>query len=190
MIIGIPIPHNYFMSWESVKSLLALEGKYPVTYVEGPYIYMNRNELISRARKANQSLLMIDSDMTFTPEDVDKMAEMLEKSSAVTGVYVNTRPPYPPMLFKRIEGDYELRSPPMELAPVGACGGGFLGLSRDLIQKLPYECCNNVKEGAVEHGEDISLCHRINQLGEKVWCEPSIVLGQVRTKPIYPNGTF
>lgn len=85
MIVGIPIPHNFSMNWESVKSLLALNGRYPITYVEGPYIYMNRNELISRARKANESLLMIDSDMVFKPDDVDLMADYVKKYPAITG---------------------------------------------------------------------------------------------------------
>lgn len=185
MIIGIPIPHNFLMKWECVKSLLALNGRYPITYVEGPYIYMNRNELISRARKANVSLLMIDSDMVFKPEDVDKMAEYVKKFPAITGVYHNTRPPRPPMIFNRIEGDYELTAIPSELSPIGACGGGFLALSWELIRKLPEECCNNIKENDVEHGEDISLCHRINLLGEKIWCDPSIRLGQTRTTIVY-----
>lgn len=187
MIIGIPIPHNYSMPWDTVKSLLALEGKYLITYVEGPYIYMNRNELINRARVANDSLLMIDSDMVFSPDDVGKIEENMLKYKAVTGVYVNTRPPNPPMIFKRVEGDYEVTEPPQQIAQIGACGGGFLALSKDLIQKLPYECCNNIKEGEVEHGEDISLCHRINLLGEKIMCNPDINLGQVRTNIIYAS---
>lgn len=185
MIIGIPIPHNYSMPWEAVRSLLQVDGGYEVAYCEGPYIYMNRNDLVDQARKANESLLMIDSDMVFKPEDVKKIASLIEKLPAVTGVYVNTRPPYPPMIFKRVDGDYEVTTPPKELSPIGACGGGFFALSRELIQKLPVECCNNIKEGGVEHGEDISLCHRINQMGYQIWCEPSITLGQVRTTIIY-----
>lgn len=100
-------------------------------------------------------------------------------------MYFNTRPPRPAMIFKRIEGDYELMAIPSELSTIGACGGGFLALSRELIQKLPEECCNNIKENGGEHGEDISLCHRINFLGEKIWCDPKIRLGQARTTIIY-----
>lgn len=185
MLVAIPIPHNYFMSWETVQSLLKIAPKYIVTSYEGPYIYMNRNELINRARITHDSILMIDSDIVFKPEDVYKMEEYLNKYSAVTGVYVNTLPPHLPTLFKRVKGDYALTDIPDKLSPIGACGGGFLALSSELIQKLPYECCNNIKEGEVEHGEDISLCHRISELGEKIWCDPEIRVGQVRTTIIY-----
>lgn len=132
---------------------------------------------------ANDSILMIDSDMVFSVEDVEKMA--LTPYQAMTGVYVNTLPPKPPMLFKRIKGDYAIMDIPEEVSPVDACGAGFLYLSKELVQKLPYECCNVIKEGEIEHGEDISLCHRINKLGGQIYCDPSIKLGQVRSKVIY-----
>lgn len=180
MIIGIPIPHNYLMPIETVKSLANL--KYEIVFQEGPYIYMNRNLLIDYARSKNDSILMIDSDMVFTKDDVEKMAT--SPYPATTGIYLNTRPPYPPMIFKRIEGDYEITQIPKETSPIGACGAGFLHLSAPLIQKLPKDCCNNITENT-EHGEDISLCHRINQLGDKIYCNPSIRLGQVRSKVIY-----
>lgn len=192
MIIGVPVPHNHFVSWDIAKSFFELvkEG-YEVVSVEGPYIYMNRNELINIARQKNESLLMIDSDMVFTFDDVQKIEGYVKEyyTSAYTGVYVNTRPPNPIMLFERMKGDYKtigLPESPNHFC-VDACGGGFMALSGGLIKKLPYECCNNVHEGDIEHGEDISLCHRINELGEEIWCDPSIVLGQLRVKPIYPD---
>lgn len=190
MIIGIPTPHNYFAPWETVLSLLGLNGNYAITTIEGPYIYMNRNILIDRARQRNESLLMIDADMVFKTEDVEKIEENLQKYPAVTGLYCDPRPPYFPWIFERVEGDYKTfhqlgKEIPKEITQVGACGGGFLALSREVIQKLPYEACNNIKEGDIEHGEDVSLCHRINELGYKIWADPSIKLGQVRSNVIY-----
>lgn len=192
MILGLPTPHNYFAPWQTCTALLGVASKYPVYTIEGPYIYMNRNVLIDRARKLNESLLMVDADMVFKKEDVEKMEAHLDNCDVVTGLYCDTKPPYMEWIFDRVEGDYMTyqrlgKEIPKELSLIGACGGGFLAISKEVIQKLPFECCNNIKEGEIEHGEDISLCHRIAELGYEIWVDPTIRLGQVRSQAVYPQ---
>ena len=182
MIISIPIPHNFFPSWEFVWCLVTASPKYRIGYVEGPYIYENRNRMIQHAKKQDDDLLMVDSDIIFALTDVDRMAEHLQTLPAVTGVYHIVEGV--PALFRRVEGDYEFIPAPDSLSVIGACGGGFLGLSREVIRKLPENPCNNVFESSM-HGEDVSLCHRINEFAA-VWCDPSIKLGHIRTKTIRP----
>lgn len=178
MIIGVPIPHNFFPAWEFAWCLIKISSKYSVYYAEGPYIYENRNRMIRYAKQMNDDLLMVDSDIIFTAEYAEKMAEHLQTLPAVTGVYHIAEGI--PALFRRTENDYEYTSIPESLSVIGACGGGFLGMSRELIQKLPPQPCDNVFESSM-HGEDISLCHRINEIAQ-LWCDPSIRLGHIRMK--------
>lgn len=187
MIIGVPIPHNYFAPIENIKCLLDANKNHRIIFAEGPYIYMNRNYLIDQARIAGESLLMIDSDMIFSMEDIVAMEGHLEEHDCVTGVYCNTQPPFPPQIFKKSQGEYKIYDPKYktDLIEIDACGGGFLALSEKLIQDLPKEACNNVIEGEIEHGEDISLCFRIQQAGYKIFVDPYIQLGHLRTNPMY-----
>lgn len=189
MIIGTIIPNNYLMPFESVKCFLSVATKYPIVYSQGPYIYDNRNQILKMAKRNNESLLMIDSDIIFTVEDVDKIAEHLKTKDAVTGVYCLGVKPYPATIFKRVGKDYEYTEPPKEMQPIGACGGGFMGLSAELIQSLPDNACNNVFEGGAMHGEDISLCYRIDEIGKTLYCDPSISVGQIRNNVLYYTKT-
>jgi hypothetical protein len=182
MIIATICPNNYFMPFDAVKCWLQLPAKYSYYAVEGPNIPDNRNRVLAYAKKMREDLLFIDSDMTFTPTDVEQIAVHLKLGlHAVTGVYVLGRPPYQPAIFKRVVGDYELCTPEAGIAEIGACGAGFLGISKQVVQELPDNAFSNVWEGDIQHGEDISFCHRLHDNNFKLWCDSSILLGQVRT---------
>ena len=168
------------MSFDCVKCWLQLPAKYSYYAAEGPSLPDNRNKVFEYARRQNTDLLFIDSDIVFTPQDVAKMERHLQTLDAVTGVYVLGRPPYNPALFKRVDNDYELIKPEKGLNEVGACGGGFLGISKHCMQKMPVNPFSNVWEGHIQHGEDVSFCHQLHMAGMKLWCDSSINVGQVR----------
>lgn len=174
---------------ESVKSFLeaADSGHYTITCQQGPYIYINRNLILQFAKKRNESLLMIDSDIVFKLEDVRKMWRHLQVFDIVSGLYCLGNPPYPPCVLKRTENDYEFCEPPKSMGMIDACGGGFLGISEKAVKKLPDNAFDNVWENGVPHGEDISFCHRAKQLGFRIWLDPSISVGQIRSNAIYPQ---
>lgn len=182
MIIGIPTPNNFYASWDFVRCLLAVP--YKVHSTQGPYIYENRNNLLDIAKYKNESMLMIDSDIIFTPNQVETIERHLETMSAVTGVYVFGMGGVP-MLFKKNAG-YELTGIPETLSTVDACGGGFLGLSKELVQRLPVKAFNTVFEDGTPYGEDISVCHRIGELGFQLWVDPEIKVGHLRNNIMYP----
>ena len=180
MIIGIITNNNGFVSIDFVKCLLSLRGRYEVTVVEGPDVWANRNRIFNYAKRKGQSLLSIDSDMIFTLENVQKMEKHLETHDVVTGLYVLGRPPYPPAIWKRVEGDYELTDVPPAFSEIGACAGGFMGISAKVVQALeePFVFLN---EGSVQHDADTSFCHRAREAGFKMWIDPHINLGHIRT---------
>ena len=185
MVIGVPIPNNYFAPWEAVKCFLEVATTYPITYSQGPYIYDNRNQLLKFAKSHDQAILMIDSDIIFSMVDVLKMEGHLIDKDIVTGVYCLGTAPYPAAILEKKEKHYRFVPPPTELAEIDACGGGFLGISQKVVREMNDHAFDNVWEAGVPHGEDISFCHRAKEKGFKVWCDPTIRLGQVRSGTIY-----
>lgn len=179
MIIATIVPNNYNMPFDCVKCWLQLPPRYSYYAVEGPSLPDNRNRVFEYAKKVNDDLLFIDSDIIFKASDVSRIESLLKDHDAITGVYVLGRPPYPPAIFERIENDYQLMNPQKGLNEIGACGAGFLGISKEVIQSLdnPF---SNTWEGNIQHGEDISFCHRLHEKGFKLWCDSDINVGQVR----------
>jgi len=184
MIISTLVPNNYYQPWEATKSFLEVAGYYKIIHSQGPYIYDNRNQLLKKAKKEEEALLMIDSDIVFTLEDVKRMEEHVKTKDAVTGIYVLNPPFSPPAIFKRTENDYEYTLPPTELSTIDACGAGFLVLSYKVVETLPSYAFNNIFESSM-HGEDISVCHRLKEFGFKLYCDPEIKVGQVRSNILY-----
>ncbi len=183
-MIGIPIPNNYSMPFEAVKCLMSVDN---VVWAEGPYIYANRNLLLEKAKYEKSSIIMIDADMVYTLDDVKRIERHLETKDVVSGLYVVGKEPYPPCVYKRVEGNYQLTEPPKELEEIDACGGGFLGISAKVVQDMPLEAFNDIWEGKVKHGEDISFCHRLKDKGFKLWLDPSIKIGHIRSSVVKPN---
>lgn len=186
MLLGTITPTDYFMPFEAVKSWFPICNHYEVITYSGSTLSNNRNRVIKVAQSRRDDLLFIDSDIVFKPQDVYSMDEHLQKYDIVSGVYVLTFPPYRPTIFKRVENDYVFMPIPEEFSEIGACGGGFLGISKHAMEVLGDNPFSNQWEGMVQHGEDVSFCHYARSKGLKVWCDPNIKVGQARTSIIYP----
>jgi hypothetical protein len=189
LLYGIIIPNNCFMPWEAVWSWIKAP-KFPTIYAQGADLDLNKNLVWKQFLMYNKTtpahLLLIDYDIVFKPEDVLKIKEHLDNGlDVVAGVYPMGNPPYSPFVFERIEKDYKLCPLKEGLNQVDACGGGFMGINYKIIDKLPENPFEDMPEGNIHHGEDISFCHRVNELGMKVWLDSSIKVGQVRTQVIY-----
>ena len=187
MLISTIVPNNFSMSWEAVKCWLKLP--HPKVWCQGPDLDFNRNMIWRQAIKYQETpthLMMIDSDIVFTPEDVAKIEHHLNSGKdAITGIYPVGQPPYPPCIFERIEGDYKLTEVKEGVNEIGACGGGFLGINKNVILNMDKDPFDNIREGEIFHGEDISFCHRLREKGYKLFADSSIKLGHVRTQTIY-----
>lgn len=185
MILATITPNNYMMPFEAVKCWFGLP--YTVLEWSGSTLSNNRNQVFNLAKKSKDSLLFIDSDIVFDRLHLKIMEKHLETYDIVTGIYSLTFPPYNPTIFKRVDNDYEFMSIPKEFSEIGACGGGFLGISKHATEVLGENPFSNQWEGMVQHGEDVSFCHYARSKGLKVWCDPSIQVGQVRLDVKYPS---
>lgn len=197
MIISTIVPRHYQAHWAYVKALVKTlqDGDYEFASDVGPSVPDNRSFAFERARHLNQHLLFIDSDTLFTPQDVRKVKEHLcNGEDAVTGVYVLGEP-YDYALFNRIEGDYEFTEPTSGY--VDAAGTGFLGINKKVIQEMDQGAFingafengvfNNIWEGDIKHGTDVSFCHRMREQGFKLLCDDTISLGHIRPFAVYPD---
>jgi len=190
MIIAFIIPNNAFIPVEFLKSMLVLPPRYNYYSAQGPSLPDNRNKCYEHAKNLNEDLLFIDSDIVFTPEDVFKIEEHLKTLDAVSGIYLLGNPPkegIPAIFGLRKEKDYEYIKPEKGLNRIGACGGGFLGISKRVYPILCDNPFDNYWEGAIIHGEDVSFCHRMNEAGLKIWCDATLRLGHIRQMIRYPE---
>jgi GT2 family glycosyltransferase len=191
MIIGTPTASNANIPLGFVKSMLAVKN-YEWIVHEGSSIPMNRNAIFERARVERQDLLFIDSDMVFTPNDVKRMEELLKSYDVVSGICVMGYEGNPPAIFKKIDGSFKTVGNgvhfdmPNEIFEIDACGGAFLGISLKVLNYLtePFEPILDKKWGQ-KYGEDVSFCIRAKDNGFKIFCDPSLNIGHIKSVTRY-----
>jgi hypothetical protein len=166
-------------------------------------IDITRNLLASEALDAGyESLLFIDADIAFHPEDVVKILKRPE--AVVAGVYaskvigrgqINAR-------FGAVEGKVRFGEWADRLYPLEAVGAGFLRIKTDvlrqMIQKLELPVCRMAgrygwpfflpvvveEEGEVRYlGEDYSFIWRCRQIGIVPLADTSIRLMHMGSYP-------
>lgn len=185
MIIATVVPRNYAAPWRFVQSLLSVTASYRFIFTEGPSVADNRNEILRVAKDADDHVLFIDADMVFNLADVQKAEFHLESGKdAIAGVYRLNQGEI--ALFSRTEGDYALLEPADGINPCAAAGTGFLGIHRKIVAIMPDNAFDQLWEGKVKHGTDVSFCHRMRERGCQLWYDSSIRLGHIRSTILYP----
>lgn len=180
MIIATVVPNDYFAPWDYVYSIFKLPPKYRFRTVQSCYVDYNRNFIFREIKEEDEDLLFIDSDIAFEPEDVFTIENNLRNCDIVTGLYRLLNGNL--AIFKRINGDYEYTESQTGIFEIGACGAGFLGISKKVIKKMPLNPFSPFQEGNITHGDDVSFCHRAKMQGFKIWCDSSIKVGHIKTK--------
>lgn len=181
------------------QSLLYLEKGHDVSvcFKANSLVYDSRNLLsLSAIEEKYDRVMWFDSDMMFTKDTMRMLSEDMDNLNAdmVTGVYCKRRPPYSPVIFDELDepttdpatgkpvphvhnyDDY----PHDAVFPVQGCGFGCVMTSTKLLRAVwdkfgpafaPYPWA----------GEDISFCHRVNQLGYTIWCDSNVSCGHIGT---------
>ena len=158
----------------------------------GTLVYDSRNALAEKAINSTADyVLWLDSDMTFMPDTLDMMLNLIGTSdcSIVTGMYFRRRPPWTPTLLKELDitsygnkvEDYTEDDIPDEPFEVAGCGFGCVLMKRNVLWNVlcqfgyMFSPTNGV-------GEDLSFCWRARKCGYKILCDPTIALGhEVKT---------
>ena len=196
----IAIPCMDTMPTGFVQSLLHLEKGEgtSVLFKANTLVYDSRNLISMTAIEEGYDRVMwFDSDMMFTPatmrmlhKDLDG-TDLMRPKEMVTGLYFRRRGPHTPVIFYKIAepafdesgklvGQVEKYTeyPENTLFAVAGCGLGCCMTSVKLLKEVwdkfgppfsPYPWA----------GEDISFCHRVNQLGYRIWCDSRITCGHI-----------
>lgn len=193
-LIGIPcmnMVHTRFVS-----SLMGMHrvGETHVDFNIGSLVYDARNQFVIEAieQKADR-ILMIDSDMRFDPDMMERLSKDMEVLGCdmVTALAFRRRKNTEPVIFSNVEPpkigedgiprtavktfyDY----PQDALFRVDGCGTGCVMMTTDLAKRVwdrfgppfaPFNWC----------GEDISFCWRVKQLGAQIYCDSEVKVGHI-----------
>lgn len=171
---------HFIVPWQFAESVIRLVANAPQTKVlraHGSLIHENREWLLRHCD--DKGILMIDTDIVFSPEDVSRLVETMKKTGAaiVSGCY---KEGYPPHSFAL--RDMALNPMPqlqsLEPFEVGACGMGFC-----LIDRAAFDC--SFEPDFKNHvGEDIAFCGRARAQGLKIFADPSVVVEHLRMLPV------
>ena len=195
----IAIPCTDMMHVGFVQSLLHLEkgDSTSVLFNANSLIYDSRNLIaLTAIEKKFDRVLWLDSDMMFTPATMKMLAEDLDANpecDMVTGLYFKRRAPHLPVIYQVLEEprrddeghmigrirDY-VDYPKDKLFPVRGCGFGCCMTTTKLLKDV-WDNFGPAFVPYVWAGEDISFCHRVNQLGYQIMCDSRVTCGHIGT---------
>ena len=156
-----------------------------------------RNLIVKEFLKSDcDSLMFIDSDMTFTPESVIRLLAFNQDRPIVAGAYEARKQGKVYILSLEGEGMRDIKMDAMGLVQARRVATGFMMIRRDVFTKLaeahPEWKHNDLDsddqmysffdfkvtpEGYV--GEDFLFCDRARAIGLNAWIDPTIKLGHM-----------
>lgn len=164
----------------------------------GPLISRARNQVLEQflARPTYTHLLCVDSDIQFTPGDVQAL--LAHNLPFVGGLYFGfdlvNRSPFPVALrFSETRKAYTPLSmeevPKSGLVDVDAVGAGFMLMTREMVQKMEPEhkqlwpFAEEILEGRAL-GEDVVFCRRAKAKGFDIKLSGDARVGHAKTMVI------
>lgn len=190
--ILIAVPCMDMVSARFAQSLTTLKkiDDCIVSFIIGSLIYDSRNRLAEYAVRINADyILWLDSDMTFPPDVLERMMNVLDEHEEIdilTGLYFRRSTPFTPVAFDVLETDEngELHFTNMDDIPdgireVAGCGFGCVLMKTDCLFDIAG------REGPVwfsplaNVGEDCAFCMRARKYGYKIFIDPSIEFGHM-----------
>ena len=162
----------------------------------GPTIYDMRNKSVeSMFEHQMDSLMFIDADMTFPSDALERI--IAHNLPIVSGFCRMRKRPFDPCIYIRTPQHEALstRKPYVCLHPqpgsrglmeVDACGGAFLYIRREVLEKIRWpwfmnrECIKQVpiiKDDML--GEDLWFCDRATEAGYKIFVDLDMKIGHI-----------
>lgn len=163
-----------------------------VTFQIGSLIYVSRDTLAARAIQMDADyVLWLDSDMTFMPDTLQRMHQMMAEQDLdiLSGLYFRRVRPFSPVLFDKLicdgedKGFTEFDEIPPALFEVGGIGFGCVLMKTGVFLDVQG------KFGAMftplnGFGEDLSFCWRARECGYKIYVDPTLACGHVGTQVV------
>lgn len=195
LLIAVPtlenVPVDFMESLMDLACHLKDEGvDFKLKIEAGTLVYFARENL-ARWAIANRytHVLWLDSDMVFHEEIVEDLKFC--GKDIVTGIAHSRRPPFSSCLFTEIypgvekfKGEY-----PKQAFKVAACGMACVLMSVKVLDAV-YNQFGNMFQPLNEpltYGEDVAFCWRAQQCGFDIWAEPTVRVGHVGRRIIWPE---
>lgn len=191
MKITIGLPTNRGIKPKTVQCLLDLvaQSKHELHIViaeEGYNVAENRNYITVKAlNNGSDYLFMVDDDMTFETDILDKM---LAHQKEIIGVAYHPRCETPKngsmdevhivTLKNSTEEKYKT------IFPCKAVGTGIILIKTDVFNKIsrPWFAYEHYDTGMVKVGEDWWFCLEAGKVGIDIWCDPNLEVGHIGEK--------
>lgn len=189
----IAVPCMDMVHTSFLRSIVGLKKQGEVDYMipQSTLIYDARNLIAQKAvNNGFDRVLWLDSDMTFTPDLLERLnARIDEGHDMVSGVYYTRKPPHHPVILNRcriadvfgmpIPDTETMTECPEELFEVEGCGFGCVMTTTELLDAVMNEYGLFPFYPQVGFGEDLAFCLRVRELGRKIMCDGTIQCGHV-----------
>lgn len=188
-----------------LESMLRLQGTEPriaeiYGRISGPAVALMRNLLVVHFLYETDAdlLLMVDTDMTFTPEDVALLLKSVNPDTKpvvgglcfADGDYGGAMKPtlYNGDLLDEVVYDYRRDA----MNRVGGTGAAFLLMHRRALMAFDREApmpwfCDEIVNG-IAVSEDKTFCRRLRALGIPLWVHTGARIGHVKTRVLDEAG--
>jgi GT2 family glycosyltransferase len=152
-------------------------------FVQNSLVYQAR-ESITEAflnSKEHDALVMIDSDMTFHHQAIDRLANF--NVPFITAKAFKRVPPYQPCFYTKVDLDANgkpqlqvpIQYPTNSLLEIEGSGMACAFIKREVFSKIkgPYF------EPMPGLGEDLTFCYKLKEAGIKMYCDTGMQFGHV-----------
>lgn len=182
-MVGIPVHRSIdYSSFISFMKLFAHRGEHTFDFVcsSSSLIYDLREKMVESFLNSKcDAILFIDSDMTFEPEYIDKLASY--DLPFVTAMAFKRTPPFQPCFYTKLT--YENKEPLLEvpidysegILEIEGAGMACVLIKREVFKqvKKPYFF---PKPGL---GEDLTFCLKLKKAGVKMYCDTTTGFGHL-----------
>lgn len=197
--------HSDFLRLEQGLEPRAFRKGGYIAVRSGPRIAHARNDIVAAFLEKTDCewLLMVDTDIVFTPEDVEMMFQAADpvERPFISGVYYGGGPmsEVSPIIYKFVHRESEdedpiapiIDYPQNAVCKIDAAGAGFLLLHRDALfmigehfgKPYPWFAEGTVYRG-MEFGEDIAFFLRAADRGFPLYVHTGVQLGHVKPRVI------
>ena len=198
ILIAVPMLHE--CRAEFTVSMLNLMGNLPntadfaISVKIGSLVYEARNYLAMKAITDEcDHILWLDSDMTFTPEDIFLLVEDMDQGmDYVTGLCFSRQLPTNPVIAKEIRWERNEKTgvvthgadlykdyPRDQVFEIGGSGMACCLMKTDLLKDVAESFRLSPYYPMPQLGEDYSFCWRLHKLGVKMFCDSRVKIGHI-----------
>ena len=174
-----------------------------LVHMAGPYLDVARNVIVEKFYNDNcgEYLLFVDSDISFTPQNVYDLLDHATPDRITSGVYYSYFGEFAelrPVLGRHIWDPKHQRESIKPIVPrilqdvdaeglvrVDGCGAGFMLFHRNLVKEMlevfgypmPWFITQCIDKTQQWYGEDYMFCLRAAYLGYTTFAVPSVRVG-------------